>query len=380
MLDRTKVAQELERVSGSLFKERKSIAWLTKDIWQQIVDDSSFIKRVEHARKNQSLALWQDSLNIIKQMKKGLPAYSVIAVDGSQIYPDHHVQGTDCFLVNAAGCFLSYKTSGMAQFFSEPQVFVPEYFLSIFPYFSIDLVDLVREEKEFNLMVAHAPQLQKMNSDRPLLALFDGNLLFWHLQAKPSHVRDFFVQKYCDKLEQLYQERVLVAGYLSASQFRDLVDICKAGLPGVIDLNEALRGQLLQQLETMTDVDLLEYVLAPYERTTILSSTIDITALYPAALKPYFFYLHVGTEIVRIEIPAWIAADETMVDTICDICLDQCTKGYGYPVALAEAHGHAVVKGADRDFFYHMIYKQAVSQNKRIMLSQKSLKKRLMSI
>ena len=96
--------------------------------------------------------------------------------------------------------------------------------------------------------------------------------------------------------------------------------------------------------------------------------------------KPCFFYLHVESEIVRIEIPFWIARHEELVDHVVAMCLDQCVKGQGYPVALAEAHAQAVVKSPDRDFFYHLIGKLAVEQNRRVALSPKSLKKRSMNI
>ena len=102
----------------------------------------------------------------------------------------------------------------------------------------------------------------------------------------------------------------------------------------------------------------------------------DICAEYPAHLQPHFFYLHVGSEIVRIEIPAWIAQSELYVNTISRIILDQCTKGNGYPVLIAEAHEQAVVKGPDRDFFYHVITKLGIERNQRLFASAKSVKKR----
>ena len=73
-------------------------------------------------------------------------------------------------------------------------------------------------------------------------------------------------------------------------------------------------------------------------------------------LVPHFFYMDVGAEIVRIEIPAWIARDEQKINTVAQIILNQSIKGRGYPVALAEAHEQAVVKGPDREFFYHRNY------------------------
>lgn len=74
--------------------------------------------------------------------------------------------------------------------------------------------------------------------------------------------------------------------------------------------------------------------------------------------------------------PAWIARDEQRVDMIARIVIDQSNKGRGYPVALAEAHEQAVVKGPDREFFYHLICKLGMEQRQRVRVSQKSLKKR----
>ena len=102
-------------------------------------------------------------------------------------------------------------------------------------------------------------------------------------------------------------------------------------------------------LESATDGELLTYVLKPGQRTPLLMSMGDIAQAYPDDLRPWFTYLHVGSEVVRIEVPAWIAQDSALIDRICALCIDQCEKGQGYPVALAEAHAQAVVQSADRD-------------------------------
>ena len=83
-----------------------------------------------------------------------------------------------------------------------------------------------------------------------------------------------------------------------------------------------------------------------------------------------------GYEIARVEIPAWIARDDAKVDKVARMILDQSIKGRGYPVAIAEAHEQAVVKGPDRDFFYHCIQKMSIEHKLRVAYSQKVLKKR----
>lgn len=74
--------------------------------------------------------------------------------------------------------------------------------------------------------------------------------------------------------------------------------------------------------------------------------------------------------------PAWIAENKEFLDRVCSVALDQSIKGRGYPVCLAEAHEQAVVKGPDRDFFYHLLQKIGIEKNKKIRFSEKAIKKK----
>ena len=123
-----------------------------------------------------------------------------------------------------------------------------------------------------------------------------------------------------------------------------------------------------------------KFFIKPFHRTIVFDSTSKIVKLYPDHLKPAFVYLDVGSEIVRIEMPKWVAEDEKALDFLCGAAIDQARKGQGYPVALAEAHEQAVVKGIDREFFYHLIQKVGIENNRSITMSRKSLKKRIVSV
>jgi hypothetical protein len=69
----------------------------------------------------------------------------------------------------------------------------------------------------------------------------------------------------------------------------------------------------------------------------------------------HFFYLRVGDEIARVEVPKWVASDATLLDRVHAIVYDQAMRGQGYPVALARAHEQAVVKASDRRVFLDMV-------------------------
>jgi hypothetical protein len=67
--------------------------------------------------------------------------------------------------------------------------------------------------------------------------------------------------------------------------------------------------------------------LEPQTRTTLFKSGASIAAHYPDHLVPYFFYMHTGHEIARVEIPAWIARDDAAVTLVARMLLDQSIKG-----------------------------------------------------
>jgi hypothetical protein len=115
-------------------------------------------------------------------------------------------------------------------------------------------------------------------------------------------------------------------------------------------------------------------------RTTIFENRAPITDHYPQSLRPHFFYLNTGNEIARVEVPAWIAHNNELLEQVASLILDQATKGRGYPITLAEAHEQAVVKGPDREFFYHVVQKLGIEQNQRHNISRKSLHKRSVGI
>ena len=152
--------------------------------------------------------------------------------------------------------------------------------------------------------------------------------------------------------------------------------LCRFTVADCIGCHKAYTDFPCKQVDNLLDTTVTKFFLPRGHRTTMFFSTSHITKSYPMHLVPHFCYLDVGDEIVRIEMPAWMARDEKVVAQICSVVLDQSQKGRGYPVCLAEAHEQAVVKGADREFFYHMVARIGIGEKRRLSFSQKSLKKR----
>lgn len=373
MLDREKLAKDVFSIVSKLFPDLSNESDLARKKWNDISVDDTFMHRADCAKSSFLIPTWDGNLTDTFLMKDSVEQYSVLAVDGSQIYPDRHVSGAGCFLVNAGGVFLEYP--GGATFFSDPHVLLPSDLTKEIGEiaFSRDLVDFKREEYELAVTVEKA--LEKKTA-----CFMDGTIVFWPLDGKPQEVKEYFLQRYLYYLNELYRNEILACGYISMPKSRELVNLIKLGLcrftiADCIRCHKECETFPCKEVDHLLDAHVARFFLKKYERTTVFYSTSKIVELYPKHLRPAFVYCDVGSEIVRLEIPRWIAQDKTKLDYLCSLAIDQSRKGGGYPVCLAEAHEQAVVKGGDRDFFYHLLCKVGMEHNKKIKISQKSKKK-----
>lgn len=365
----------LEHISGNLFIDISQELDEVRTLWERIVKDDLFEYYAHNTPVQIPLVHWSQNLNDLNKVYdlKG-QSHTIIGIDGSQIYPDRH-QGATCFLINTGTVVIKYdRDKSCVTFETEPHVFsaVDDNFSGC----PIDFVNCKREEFEFlkGLEIARSIILSKTHNE-PLLVMFDGSLIFWHLDSKDEALRMIFLNKYCTILQELAQLGVLCAFYISFPKNKDLVNLVRFG--------KSIYEKTAFQSDTfnhVSDVHVAKFFLEPFTRSTIFKTKSVLSTLYPTSIKPCFFYLNVGAEIVRVEIPSWIAEDQDKTDFIAAMVLDNAGKGNGYPVVLAEAHEQAVVKGPDRDFFYHLIQKIGLSNNRNVVISPKSLKKRVMDV
>lgn len=389
MLNRTKVMSAVQRLAGKLFPDMAQVSHLAQNQWQKIICDPTFVHRVCAAKSSFLVPSWQGNLADVYPVTQGMSNYLVVALDGSQIYPDRHLSSAGCFLLNVGGALLSYGEQSRANFFSDPQVYVPS---DLVPEdgtlsFSVDLIDLKREELELMVACREAEELLTSEPDAVAKTVFfiDGTLIFWQLEEKLPEVKARFLASYLASLEYFYRAGLLIAGYISFPKSKELVNLiklslCRFDVADCIPCHSTYTTFPCKAVDALIDTAILRSFLPPFHRTTVFASNSKIVQSYPLHLRPHFVYLDVGKEIVRLEFPAWIADDARAVDRLCRVALDQSLKGQGYPVCLAEAHEQAVVKGNDRDFFFHVICRVGLEQNKAIILSRKSIKKRGMGV
>ncbi len=370
MLDRGKLFRELQSQVERLFQDNSAEVDRAREIWQRLCADPLFAQRVTAANMPWSMPKWTGEVDARFAINVAPSSYTILAVDGSQIYPDRH-QSAACSLINIGTVEFSYnQTKSTMQRRAEPSI--------IFAADEeggddgTDLINCLREEFELRAGLEKGRTISKDgNVTHPFLTLFDGSLIFWHLEAKDEVTKERFLPAYLGILDQAARLGLWMASYISYPKSRELV--------GLVRAYEYLRNG--SQMETsLCDSNVVHFYLEPGQRSTIFANQATITKRYPDHLKPHFFYINGDEEIGRVEMPAWMAQDNKIVDTIASLIFDQIKKGRGYPISLAEAHEAAVVKGPDRDFFYHAVQKLTIEHKKRYAISRKSFQKRSIGI
>lgn len=391
MLDLTRVSQQIaDMASEGLLVSESMQKRLERALDQFRLESSrleAFVHKLEASKTSWLLAGIHEPLERTYGLPPRPPTVTVVATDGSQITPSHH-EVVPAYLINIASVILHYGTGERAEFVSTPSLFYREddlytdYGGQRVPV-SGELLGMRRTIMEFQGLVRHATAAQ--HGEHHTCGLADGSLILWQLEGKPQDYQRPMLDGYLAQLEALRQQRIPIAGYISRPRSRDVVNALRVGLcPETVANCDRCPYRDLPTLpcadiEGLADRSLFARLLQPGERTAVFESQSRILDAY-GPHRVGFFYLHVGTEIARVEIPHWVAADAILLDLVHATAYDQTQKGGGYPVALAEAHRHVAVRGVERDLFYEMVSAVLVRRGIRATVSPKNLRKRRMTV
>ena len=322
-------------------------------------------------------------------------AHTVFATDGSQISPSHH-EIAYCYLLNVGTVMLHYGQSRHPVLDSVPEVFYKPEDL----YASRQWGIRTEEWMGYRRAVSEAIALAEMGCDwakvndhtlpAPALAMVDGSLIYWFLEQLPSEARDRILQPILEAWDKLRLAKIPLLGYLSASRSSESLSFlrfeacthevpdCMTNCPNVgFTATSAFAEKApCQEFEPLRDTILWATILSPGQRSPLWKSQARILDLY-GLNSVYFCYVHVGTEVARIEVPEWVAQDKAELDLALGMMLAQVHKGGGYPVTLAEAHNQAVVTGGDRTRFFALLEQQMIKAGlKNVGISFKETRKR----
>jgi len=393
MLDLTKVASQVEGMIANLkagSDERRKHLQKALSVLYDRDDDLENLKRKIAASKTTWLvAGLMDGLARHYEAPPIPPEFTVIATDGSHIDVDRH-KSTRCYLINIGNVVLNYGTHPSAVLDSLPCLYSGDEDLIIAPAgvkgreqpIEGMLLGIKRGVEECHRLAELATELPPGSST---LALLDGSLILWGLEAYPEFVTEALLArgfiKHLDEIRKLNKDRRLtVASYISFPRSTDVVNTLRVAIcphePADCDRYCPSRARDCDAVAGVQDRELFINLLTPGERSAVFVSQSSVVVKHYGVHQVHFFYLRVEDEIARIEVPQWVAMDENLLNLVHTLALDQCRRGRGYPVALSEAHEKAVVTGADRENFWQLVESSLVDEKIPSLSSAKSRSKR----
>lgn len=399
MLDINKVGKLLPEIGEHLKKE--AVAAQKRLERAEALFQEATLQQTELVRARQQWRdrIWFNAATPVEPLDTRIllnappAAHTVLATDGSQIAPNQH-EIAYCYLLNIGRVVLHYGQNRSPRLDSIPEVvYRPEDL-----YVSRQWGIRTEEWMGYRRSVAEAQELAELgvsvrlqNRKTPMLAMVDGSLIYWFLDGLPWEARDRILPLMLEAWDRLRLAGVPLLGYLSASRSSEALNFlrlqactfdepnclthCPYVAPGEGDA--LAKRAPCQVLEPLRDTAFWGGFLQPGERSCLWKSASPILDLYGDRQSVYFCYVHVGTEVARIDIPAWVAEDSQQLDLALSLMLGQVYKGYGYPVTLAEAHNQAVVRGGDRHRFFALLERQMIEAGLRnVGTSYKEARKR----
>jgi len=335
------------------------------EIWGKVQDRiETLSKKVDGSR-----VLWP----VARPLRKGEPQsaperpdqISVLAADGSQIYPDRH-EVVPCYLVHIGRVVIHYGTGERPLLEGKPYIFFREEdFQPGGRPLSQDAVSLLRSVMEREAL---AEMAESLPPERVAVALLDGSLDIWGVDEVPA-----WRVRLDSAMGRLRELKVPVAGYISHPGGQEVVGLLRLALcpENAPDCASCPRSENppCGELDGVPDRAVFGRILRPGERSEAFRTE-----------EVGFFYVNTEWEVARVEVPIWVAEDPGLLGLVHACLLDQVEKGRGYPVALSEAHERAIVRGRDREQFYRMVEEAFVRKGIRAERSRKGLSKRAVGI
>lgn len=303
--------------------------------------------------------------------------YIVVATDGSEI-PINFDFPLYYYVINIGEIVIKY---GDAPYFfanSVPQIFYKE--KDLFADIGEQKLMIKGELLDSKMLLEESISLSSLletikNENIPIISLLDGTLIQWEVKERNEQFKQEFINRFQLLFQKSQELNIPIAGYISGSRSRDVVGIVKLQ---ITNSEKKTNNEDIKQFDILQDTDIFGRLLQNGERSILFRSNAPILRYYAAPI--FFFYLNVGSEIVRVEIPAFVAADKQKIDLLHKLLLSQAEKGMGYPVALKEAHEQAVIhnheKSSMRQIFSELLQKEGIS----IQENYKSLFKKMRGI
>ncbi len=392
-LDLTRIALQASnmvvRLKEGYAERQRRLQYARRIFGEEAIDLAKLKRKIEVSRTTWLVAELCDGL-AERYPALPLPAdFAVLATDGSHIDVDRH-RATRCYLINIGSVALRYGGEPDALLDSVPHLYAEDEDLVLKPaaaggreqMLEGTLLGIKRAVEECHHLSTLAAQQPPGSST---LALLDGSLILWGLEAFPEFVSEAlldnsFLPCLEDVRKQNRDKKMALASYISFPRSTDVVNVLRVAIcpHEVADCDRFCpphKGRDCEGVAGVTDRELFMDVLEPGERSALFISPSKITKERYGEHRVYFFYIRLEEEVARVELPRWVAENGELLNLAHALLFDQCQRGQGYPVVLSEAHEQAVVTGADRAEFWQLVESLCVEEKIPTLTSAKSFSK-----
>jgi hypothetical protein len=304
-----------------------------------------------------------DRLDLRYPSTPGERSATIIACDGSQIYPDRHAIAP-YFLVNTGSIVLREGTSLPPIATSTPHLFFRDehIFDAAGHLHDTEYVGGVRDKYERQTLAELAHQAREDSGgalEELLIALVDGPLLPW--SREEGAVEAERVKTLVANFDALQQARCPVVGYVdrpASSGVLRTLELAELRHED-IDRKTLRRGRFRALTDRLLFADL-----PPGHRSGLFTTMTRLEkALAEKEHGTTFFYMNVASQsgeensvIARVELPRRCSDDATVAEV--QACLQRQCELTAYPYALARAHELAVVTNDE-----HRSFEELIQQN-----------------
>jgi hypothetical protein len=379
----------IAQLRDSREERQQRLRFAMDTLGDESIDLEKLKKKIAASRTTWLVAELVEGLNNRYPAPSPPADFTVIGSDGSHIDVDRH-HSTRCFLINLGTAMITYGSRPDAVLASSPRLYSSDEELVISPpdggreqVIEGAILGIKRSVEECRNLTDMAVELP---TGTDCLALLDGTLILWGLEAYPDFVTEELLVNglftCLDRMKQLNTDRRLaLASYISFPRSTDVVNVLRVAVcpHDIVDSDQlcrACRSRECDRVSGVRDRDMFRELLEDGERSALFISPSKIVKERYEEHGIHFFYLRAEDEIARVEIPRWVAENSDLLNLTHGLVLDQCHRGQGYPVALSEAHEQAVVTGVDRESFWELVESSMIDERLPSPGSAKSFSKR----
>lgn len=305
------------------------------------------------------------------------PSATLIAVDGSQIVPDRHAPFV-YNLVNIGGIAYFHGREHAPDTFAVPRLtFPPADQLDDRSFQDGDSVTLERDTFEMHTLAGKVGEYRaSLPPSEPILAIMDQRLLYVPAAEMAPAAKNDAIRAWQEGMKRIHEQSGWLIGYIDRPAKSSVITLLYA-------LQQPPDPTKLEDWAGLTDRDLFAQVLGPGQRSKLF---VDVSLAnekfkgFSPQQEICFFYLNPGQsglDIARVDLPRWVAEDNTAVDMIHALLVHQCQILGRYPYVIARADEMAVVTQQDRERLEFLIGRKLLAEGVNPAESNKQLMKYL---